>query len=159
MPTLCLSLELILNAINMAFQFITAEDIKVHIRDLFHNQITDEDEALMDSAEKSAIKKMKSMLRHRYDADAIFAATGGDRDELIVEYTVAIYLKRLVQRIKPGKVPVNIDEHAAEALDWLEMVAKGEITPELPAIAEDDEEQDAKSLLWGGARAPKDHYY
>lgn len=143
----------------MAFQFITAADIKVHMRDLFHNQITDEDQALMDSAEKSAIKKVKSMLRNRFDVDALFTAEGEDRDELIVEYTVAIYLKRLVQRIKPGKVPVNIDEHYAEAMDWLEMVAKGEITPELPEISDDEDEPDAKSLLWGGTSEPKDHYY
>lgn len=137
--------------------FLTTDDIRVSLRDSFFNEITDEDTDVIDNAEASAISKMKSMLRQRYDVDQVFNGRNYEDAPLIVEYCTAIFLHRLAARINPRKIPDNIKDAYMEALDWLEKVTNLEANPSLPEIAEG--EPDSGDVLYYSPNDALDHNY
>lgn len=137
--------------------FLTDDDIRTNIRNIFFDSITDTDQEVIDKAESSAIAKMKSKLAGRYDVEAIFTATLGSRDELILEYCLAIFLYRLHCRINPRKVPESIKEHYKEAVKWLDNVMNGKENPVLPVLPND--ELGVGDVRWGGTQTAKDNFY
>lgn len=141
----------------MALVFLDDNDILTDIRDVFYDHITDADQTIIDKAEASAIAKMKSKLAERFDVAAIFTAVGDDRDPLILEYCVAIFLRRLHGRINPRKVPSKVKEQYDEAMKWLEGVMNGKENPELPIVPE--ENLPDGGARWGGSQTAKDNFY
>lgn len=141
----------------MALVFLTDNDILTSIREVFLDHMTDEDQNIIDKAEASAISKMKSKLSGRFDVDAIFTATDEDRDPLILEYCVAIFLYRLHGRINPRKVPSKVKEQYDEAMEWLKGVMMGKENPALPILP--DDELGSNSARYGGSQIPKDNFY
>lgn len=141
----------------MALVFLTDDDILTSIRDIFFDHLTDEDQTVIDKAEASAISKMKSKLSGRFDVDTIFTATGDDRDALILEYCVAIFLYRLHGRINPRKVPSKVKEQYDEAMAWLKGVMLGEENPVLPILP--DDALGSNSARYGGSQTAKDNFY
>lgn len=137
--------------------FLTDNDINVSLRDSFYDEITNQDTDIIDLAEASAISKMKSMLRQRYDVDQVFGARNYEDAPLIVEYCTAIFLHRLAARINPRKIPDNIKDAYMEALAWLEKVVNLEANPSLPEIAEG--EPDAGDVLYYSPNTEIDHDY
>lgn len=137
--------------------FLTEEDIRVALRDSFYNEITDEDTDVIDIAEASAISKMKSMLRQRYDVTTVFSGRNYEDAPLIVEYCTAIFLHRLAARINPRKIPDNIKDAYMEALSWLEKVVNLEANPSLPEISNGT--ADSSDVLYYAPIEPRDHQY
>lgn len=137
--------------------FLTEEDIRVSLRDSFFDEITDEDTTVIDNAEASAISKMKSMLRQRYDVGQIFSGRNYEDAPLIVEYCTAIFLHRLAARINPRKIPDNIKDAYMEALAWLEKVVNLEANPSLPELSATL--PDAGDVLYYSPNTKIDHDY
>ena len=75
----------------------------------------------------------------RYMTAAIFAATGNDRNRLIVMYTADIVLYHLTAS-QPQKMGSEIRKERYErAIKWLEGVQAGKIVPDLPLAGSDDD--------------------
>lgn len=138
--------------------FITEEDIRTVIRDEFFKDIHDEDADIQEKSELSAISKMSSYLRGRYDVDKIFSPSEeyGDK-QLIIEYCVDIFMYRLHARINPRKIPEIRKVKYDEAIEWLMGVQQGELHPDLPALPED--ETSSADVRFGNTYQPKDHYF
>jgi phage gp36-like protein len=141
----------------MAYAFLTAEDIRVSLRDLFLSEITDDDIVIAEKAELQCIDLVRSYLSGRYDVDALFAATGADRKPLLVERVTNLFVYRIYKRINPRKMSEDVKLSYDETLEWLNGVARGKFNPDFPAVQGPD--IPTNDLLMGGSDPMKGHYY
>lgn len=54
------------------YKFITSDDLKVSIRELMLNQVTDSDPKIIKNAERKALDSIKSKINNRYVIDQVF---------------------------------------------------------------------------------------
>ena len=122
-------------------QFITLEDYDASI----HREILDallrhdsdiEDSAIIEICEDRAIDEMRCYLSKFYDCDAIFSATGSDRNPLILMMAVDIAVYHIFCQHNPYKMSEIRKERYNRAVEWLKAVAAANITidgaPRLP---------------------------
>lgn len=118
--------------------FIDTEDYKVVIGDAALKVVSQSSPENIANAEAEAIEEISGYLRPVYDTAAIFAATGNDRNRLIVMYTADIVLYHLTAS-QPQKMGSEIRKERYErAIKWLEGVQAGKIVPDLPLAGSDD---------------------
>lgn len=120
--------------------FLTADDYKLQIRADVLDKVTDSDAAIAPAAELATLEEMTSYLKTRYDVAAIFEATGGDRNPLLVMYAVDILLYHIHSRINPRQIPELRFVRYEAAINWLKSVSKGLILPTLPLNEDPDGE-------------------
>ena len=119
--------------------FIDTEDYKVVIGDAALKVVSQSSPENIANAEAEAIEEISGYLRPVYDIAAIFAATGNDRNRLIVMYTADIVLYHLTAS-QPQKMGSEIRKERYErAIKWLEGVQAGKIVPDLPLAGSDDD--------------------
>ena len=132
-------------------QFITLEDYDASI----HREILDallrhdsdiSDSAIVEICEDRAIEEMRCYLNKYYDCDAIFSATGSDRNALILMMAVDISVYHIFCQHNPYKMSEVRKNRYDRAVEWLKAVAAGKVTianaPRLP------EEQQAQNSPW-----------
>lgn len=97
-----------------------------------------------------AIEEVSGYLRSRYDVKKIFAATGSERNQIIVLRTSDVALYHLSAWL-PNKMGHEIRKERYElALKWLEGVQAGKIIPDLPTVTGEDGEEDMNNpVKWG----------
>lgn len=118
--------------------FIDNEDYKVVIGDAALKVVSQSSPENIANAEAEAIEEISGYLRPVYDTAAIFAATGNDRNRLIVMYTADIVLYHLTAS-QPQKMGSEIRKERYErAVKWLEGVQAGSIVPDRPLTVSDD---------------------
>ncbi len=119
--------------------FIDTEDYKVVIGDAALKVVSQSSPENIANAEAEAIEEISGYLRPVYDTAAIFAATGNDRNRLIVMYTADIVLYHLTAS-QPQKMGSEIRKERYErAIKWLEGVQAGKIVPDLPLAGSEDD--------------------
>lgn len=119
--------------------FIDTEDYNVVIGDAALKVVSQSSPENIANAEAEAIEEISGYLRPVYDTAAIFAATGNDRNRLIVMYTADIVLYHLTAS-QPQKMGSEIRKERYErAIKWLEGVQAGKIVPDLPLAGSDDD--------------------
>lgn len=103
-----------------------------------------------ETAERMAIEEVSGYLRSRYDVKKIFAATGSERNNIIVLRTSDVALYHLSAWL-PNKMGHEIRKERYElALKWLEGVQAGKIIPDLPTVTGEDGEEDVNNpVKWG----------
>lgn len=117
--------------------FITAPDYVRSIPADVLARLTNGNTALMDDCENVAIELMRGYLSARYNVAAIFAATGTDRNPIIVKYAVDIALHYLYHQLESDQVPEIRKQAYDAALQWLRRVQEQEINPpDLPLITD-----------------------
>lgn len=106
------------------------------------------------AAERMAIEEVSGYLRSRYDVKKIFAATGRDRNDVVVMRTCDVALYHLSAWL-PNKMGHEIRLERYElALKWLEGVQAGKITPDLPTMTGEDGEEDVNNpVKWGSGKS------
>lgn len=116
--------------------FLTKDDFLSIIRENVLDDITEFNDDKITTGIEEAVSVMEGYLASRYDTDAIFLATGEDRNKSIVMYCKDIVLYNLHSNISPRKIPkLRYDRYNA-AMDWLEKVSDCKINPSgLPKIA------------------------
>lgn len=118
--------------------FLTEEDYKVVIGDTALKVVSQVSEDNKINAEKEAQEEVSGYLRPKYDCQAIFSASGEQRNRLIVMYTCDIALYHLVASM-PQKMGTEIRKERYErAIKWLEGVQAGKIVPDLPLAIDED---------------------
>ncbi|TFU93560.1 DUF1320 domain-containing protein [Barnesiella sp. WM24] len=119
--------------------FIDTEDYKVVIGDAALKVVSQSSPENIANAEAEAIEEISGYLRPVYDTAAIFAATGNDRNKLLVMYTADIVLYHLTAS-QPQKMGSEIRKERYErAIKWLEGVQAGKIVPDLPLAGSNDD--------------------
>lgn len=132
-------------------QFITLEDYDASI----HREILDallrhdsdiEDSAIVEICEDRAIEEMTGYMDKFYDCDAIFNATGSDRNQLVLMMALDIAIYHIFCQHNPYKISQVRKDRYDRAVEWLKAVAAGKVTianaPRLP------EETQAENSPW-----------
>lgn len=103
-----------------------------------------------EKAERMACEEIAGYLRGRYDTEKLFAATGEDRNDVIVMRACDIALYHLSSWL-PNKMGHEIrKERYEQAVKWLEGVQSGKIMPNLPTYTGEDGEEDVNNpMKWG----------
>lgn len=121
--------------------FITDEDYRVVIGENALKTISQVSETNRRQAEDEAVEEIASYLRPKYDAVAIFNATGEQRNSYIVMIACDIALYHLSASL-PQKMGTEVrKERYDRSIKWLEGVQAGKIVPDLP-LATDEETGD-----------------
>lgn len=92
----------------------------------------------LDSAELAAQEQMSSYLRTRFDVAATFAATGADRNPLIVMYMIDLVLYHLHSNTAARVMPKERESRYKAAIEWLHKVNEGSLIPALTALPNTD---------------------
>lgn len=134
--------------------FITPADYPRFIRAEVLARLLDGDDTLLELVETDAIGLMAGYLNTRYDTAIIFAATGDDRNPIILKYAIDIALFNLYGRAMPEQVPELRKENMAEAERWLTRVCKGLVDPpDLPRPVEA-----TKDFIKYGSNPPRQNH-
>ena len=121
--------------------FLIQDDFDKLIRQDVLDRVTQNDAGILYDAELAAIAEMQSYLAVRFDVANIFNRTGTERNALLVMYLTDMLLYHIHSRINPRQIPNLRAIRYEAAIKWLEMVAAGKLSPNLPGIASPDESQ------------------
>ena len=118
--------------------FITNEDYKVVIGEQALKVISQVSEENRSNAETEAIEEIAGYLRPKYDTEAVFSATGNQRNKLVVMRTCDIAIYHMAAST-PQKMGMEIRKERYErAIKWLEGVQAGKIVPDLPLAIDEN---------------------
>ena len=150
--------------------FLETEELKSVIYDYQLNEITEADADIPVMAINAAIQEMKSYLnpgnqslyrdgRKRYDVEAIFSATGTDRNALILELCKSISTYYICRIANVDIIHEKVQKMYDRAIDWLEKVSatgkhagKQPLNADLPVMAALDAEDDSSLPFRFGSR-------
>lgn len=119
--------------------FLTETDYDVQIRTEVRN-VVNQTNASQALAELMAQEEMTGYLRPRgYDVAAIFAATGANRNPLIIMYMIDIVLYHLHSNIVTRAMPKTREDRYNAAIAWLDKVSRGLLEPQLPKVQEPED--------------------
>lgn len=125
--------------------FLTVDEMRSVMYNYQVDEITESDDSIVLMAIDSAVSEMKSYLnpsnqkqwndgRPQYDVDAVFNATGDQRDALILELCKDIACYRVCRLSNVDMLYDHVRERYKAAVDWLTKVAGGMVNPNLPTI-------------------------
>ena len=119
----------------MALSFLNDDDLKTGMFNSILQDSINDFAAAGENIEKNNIALIKSKIATRYDTDAIFAATGSNRNRNIVKVLTILVLYDLIRRNAARKVPDDFREDWNWAMKWLNDVRDGKESPQdLPVI-------------------------
>lgn len=108
-------------------RFINMQDYDASIHREILERLTREDEAVVEICEDRAIAEMRGYLSARYDADALFAAEGNARNQLVLMMAIDITVYHLFCIHNPQKLSEMRKDRYNRALEWLRQVSKEQI--------------------------------
>ncbi len=139
--------------------FITIEDMKTAIYKYQRNQISENDESIVEANMLAAMEEVRSYLAGRYDVDTIFAAIGTARNQLLVEYTKSIAVWYFLRLSNPDVIFEKAKAYYEYAVTWLSDVADGKLNPALPPKPDRGGIPDGSSVSWGSSEQRYDNSY
>lgn len=132
--------------------FLTIHDYPRLIKDQNLQQVIQGNEALLEQAGLDAQAEMESYLNQRFDVAVEFAKTGDDRNPLLVMYLMDMALYHLHTRITPRNIPEVRGIRYENAINWLNKVASGKLTPQLTRLADGGGEPELRSRHGGNEK-------
>lgn len=129
--------------------FVEIAEIKTHLYGEQVEAISGDDEDLLTAAIDGAVAEAKGYL-HQFDKDAIFGATEGDRNALLLIFVKDIAVWHFINLANPGVDYKARQDRYNRAIAWLKSVQAGEVVPDLPAAAasDDDENNTSGGVVW-----------
>lgn len=134
--------------------FLEVEELSSVAYEYQLNEITENNPDIVEMAINAAVEEMISYLkpnaqkqwkdgRPRYDVEAIFGATGTNRNSLILELCKSIALYYVCRLANVDIIQERVQDRYDRAVEWLEKVAgvgkyanAPGITPNLPVLEE-----------------------
>lgn len=139
--------------------YLTIDELKTHLYKDNIDVITRDDDTIVESAIDSAIQEAKGYLAN-YDREAIFGASDGERNALLLIFVKDIASWHLVNLCNAGTDLQLRESRYMRAIDWLKGVQANKVTPDLPVV---DKDGDGKSdqpgeYLFGSNPKRKQHF-
>jgi phage gp36-like protein len=117
-----------------------------------------DDETIIEIVEDQSIALMRSYLNNRYDCDAIFSATGENRNQLILSIAMDITVYNIFCIHNPQKISqVNKDRYD-RAMEWLKQVNKGQASIDGAPLLSPEELAGNSPYLTRSNRKRTNHY-
>lgn len=116
--------------------FLTEADYSVQIRSEILNTVKNTD--ALPKAELAAQAEMESYLSVRYDVANIFNKTNEERNPIVLMYLIDIVLYHIHSNNSPRNIPELRGIRYEAAINWLKMVANGDLNPDLPTLPDND---------------------
>ncbi len=147
--------------------FLLETDLLPQIETYILNAITPtEKEMILSDIELSSIAEMESYLSTRYDTGLIFTALPNPipvpfveyRNRLIVMYLVDIMVYHITARIIPKQVPEIRGIRYEAAINWLKMVSKGQLNPDLPVKQDETTGENTSLVSYNGFPKRSNNY-
>ena len=135
--------------------FITDEELRSVAYSYQLEQIVDNDPTILQMSIDAAVEEASSYLSSRYNAKAVFAAEGKERNPLLLELTKDIALWYIIRLSNVDIIYDSVKERYDRAVKWLDRVAAGTITPDLPAATDENGEY-VQPMRYGSM--PKQQY-
>ena len=118
--------------------FLTLEELKSVAYSYQLEQIVDNDATILHMAINAAVEEVRGYLSSRYDTRAVFAAEGEDRNPLVLEITKDIALWYIIRLSNVDILYETVKDRYDRAVKWLDRVASGTVTPDLPAATDEN---------------------
>lgn len=133
-------------------KFVNIEDYDASVhRDILDALVRD-DQTLVEICEDRAIAEMRCYLSKRYDCDAIFSASGEDRNQLILMMVIDIAVYHIFCIHNPQKLSQIRKDRYERAVEWMRAVADEEISIEGVPLLPEDERAAKASLMFKSNR-------
>nr|DAR27457.1 MAG TPA: head to tail adaptor [Caudoviricetes sp.] len=117
--------------------YLTPQELTTNMYAHVITEITNDDEQILLQAIEAAIEEVRSYLRPRYDTERIFSAEGADRNALILENTKVITIWNIIKLSNAETIYEIWKERYDRVIKYLEGVADGTRTPNLPLLTDD----------------------
>ena len=128
--------------------FLSIEELKTVIYDYQLGEIVEDDNTIAEMAIAAAIEEVKSYLCSRYDIEKTFSAEASERNPLILEITKDVALWQIIRLSNPDILHERVKDRYDRAIEWLDKVARGLISPTLPII-QDEHGGDVSYMKFG----------
>jgi len=129
-------------------KFITRTELLTYIDNELLSQLTNNDNDILDNISEFAISEICGYISGKYNVDEIFNKTGLNRNAYFVSITMDILLFHLYSRSSSNNIPDIRIQKYSKAIEYLESVGKGTITPDLP-VKSKEFNTGSSELLWG----------
>jgi len=128
--------------------YLSIEEIKGYLHEENVDAITRNDDTVVQAAIDSGISEAKGYLK-AYDVDAIFNATGAARNALLLTFVKDLSAWHIMKLSNAGVHYEYRKQVYERAIQWLKDVQKGNIMPDLPALANDEGEPLTNGIKFG----------
>lgn len=119
--------------------FISKPDYYIGKRQTLIDQITDDDDTILDDAEQWAIDTVRDHLFQHFDVDTIFEQEAEDRNTRVVKWCIDLVLYRIYDRVDDDFVPESVVKNYDETMAKLEAIAGGNMPVDLPRLTDEDD--------------------
>lgn len=145
--------------------FLTKDELTTATYQYILDEITDNDDSIIEFGINSAIEEVKSYLtpnnqhqwmdgRPMYNADAIFNATATDRNSLILQTTKTVAIWHIIQLCNADVIYEQQKSNYDRAIDYLKQLASGKVTisslPKLDPLTESPANREP--IRWGSRK-------
>lgn len=136
--------------------FINKADYRAMLKVGNLDAILENDDTLLEEAESTAVSQIKDYLFKQYDTEAIFAKTGTERHSYLVRCCCNIVIKILWERLALD-TPERVTNNYNDTLEYLERLADGKMTADLPAKIIDVENATPYTVSRWGSSTKRSH--
>ena len=133
-------------------QFVNIEDYDASVHREILDALVRDDQSLVEICEDRAIAEMRCYLSKRYDCDAIFSASGENRNQLILMMVIDIAVYHIFCIHNPQKLSQIRKDRYERAVEWMRAVADEEISIEGVSMLPEDERASKASLMFKSNR-------
>ena len=120
-------------------QFIDIKDYDASVHREILDALVRDDETLVEICEDRAIAEMRGYLSKRYDCNAIFSASGEERNQLILMMVIDIAVYHIFCIHNPQKLSQVRKDRYERAVEWMKAVANEEVSIDgAPLLPEED---------------------
>ena len=133
-------------------QFVNIEDYDASVHREILDALVRDDQSLVEICEDRAFAEMRCYLSKRYDCDAIFSASGEDRNQLILMMVIDIAVYHIFCIHNPQKLSQIRKDRYERAVEWMRAVADEEISIEGVPMLPEDERASKASLMFKSNR-------
>ena len=136
--------------------FITYNDYQASKSSRILDLLTEDNDALLDSAELTAIGIVYDRLSDKYNLNAEFAKTASARNTSLMRWVIAISIYLIYARVPDDNVPERVIKDYDDTLKELEQLQQGKLGCTLQRIT-DTETGEVKTRFRMGNDTPRSH--
>lgn len=129
-------------------RFVDIKDYDASVHREILDALVRDDETLVEICEDRAIAEMRGYLSKRYDCNAIFSASGEERNQLILMMVIDIAVYHIFCIHNPQKLSQVRKDRYERAVEWMKAVANEEVAIDgAPLLPEEDRARKAALMF------------